>query len=222
MLGRTADFAARDLKRKFAIRRYGGAQPAEELNKLIKLPPTAELLITSRGFIASTAPPRNLEENHSDLQADTELAVEEWQAIHSAFGVLEDRFGRDFAPLGPEFGTGAATPFGPALQYRTYGVAGIWLNFFMGRIVADRAHPAMPPMALVAAGMAGRKTQNFAYEIGRITAGISPDLTQATKVNPTLAAALIESCLALFVAGIQVEISRNLPPSNLILILTRE
>jgi hypothetical protein len=163
---------------------------------------------TWQGPIGATSR-QNSEENHSISVADAEPVVEEWQDIRNAFGILEECFGIDFAPLGPELVARTATPFGPALQYRTYGIAGIWLNYYMGLIVAYRAHPTMPPAALMASGIAARQTSHFAHAIGCITAGISPDLSQQTEVNSSLAAVLIESCLALFVAGIQVRVSRT-------------
>ena len=145
--------------------------------------------------------------NHSDeldLEAMTIEAEEEWQDIRHAFTVFEDNLGDDFQALGPEFSAPIETPFGPALQYRTYGIAGIWMNFYMALIVCHRAHPSMPPAAMVAAGIAGRHTVDFANGIGRIAAGIAPDCNLAAEVNPGVGAALIESGTPLFVAGVQV------------------
>lgn len=146
----------------------------------------------------------------------------EWQEIRSAFSVLKDYFGEDFAALGPEFTDPISTPFGPAKVYRTYGMAGIWLNFYMGLIIACRAHPSMPPAALMAAGIAARQTSVFANEIGRIAAGMCPSISLSTEANPQAAAALIESSVALFVAGVQVRISNRFLPLGLTLELTYE
>jgi len=61
-------------------------------------------------------------ENIEALKAEAE---EEWHEIRNAFHVLEDHFGPDFSPLGPEFSAPIHTPFGTALNYRTYGIAAI-------------------------------------------------------------------------------------------------
>jgi len=59
----------------------------------------------------------------------------------------------------------------------------------------------------MAAGIAARQTASFANELGRIAAGIAPDCSSTTQVNPTVGAALIESSTCLFVSGVQVQIS---------------
>jgi hypothetical protein len=141
-----------------------------------------------------------------DLQAWTHEAEEEWQEIRKAFSVLEHCFGKDFQALGPEFSAPIDTPFGPARQYRTYAIAGIWMNFYMGLIVCHRSHPSMPPAAIVATGIAAKQTSQFANELGRIVAGIAPEYSIATEVNPNVGAALIESSTCLFVSGVQVSI----------------
>jgi hypothetical protein len=147
---------------------------------------------------------------HSSQSEDLDLdtlrieAEEEWQEIRNAFSVLEDHFGSDFQALGPEFSAPIETPFGPALQYRTYGIAGIWMNYYMALITCHRVHPSMPPAAMMASGIAARHTDFFANEIGRISAGIAPDCRMTTEVSPGVGAALIESTTALFIAGVQV------------------
>jgi hypothetical protein len=148
--------------------------------------------------------------SHSTQNEDVDLdilrveAEEEWQEIRNAFSVLEDHFGDDFQALGPEFSAPIQTPFGPALQYRTYGIAGIWLNYYMALITCHRVHPSMPPAAMMAAGIAARNTETFANEIGRISAGIAPECGMTSEVGPGVGAALIESSTALFIAGVQV------------------
>jgi len=172
--------------------------------------------------MAATKPPQHLEENYSTIEADTMQAEEEWHEIRNAFFILEKSFGDDFNAIGPDFTDPISTPFGPATVYRTYGMTGIWLNFYMGLIIAYRAHPSMPPATLMAADIAARQTSSFANEVGRIVAGICPSISRSTEVNPQTSAALIESSVALFVAGVQVRISNHFLLLDLTLELTNE
>ncbi|TVY64287.1 putative transcriptional regulatory protein, partial [Lachnellula suecica] len=141
----------------------------------------------------------------ADLEAQRVEAEEEWHDIRNAFSILEDHFGDDFQALGPEFSAPIQTPFGPALQYRTYGIAGIWMNFYMALISCHRSHPSMPPAAMMAAGVAARQTASFANELGRIAAGIAPDCENMKEVNPGVGAALMESTMCLFISGVQYQ-----------------
>jgi hypothetical protein len=237
-MGRLADFAAKDLKRKrLAMKANGGqwkpppeyiqmqAQAAQASDsqpfsqnspKQPQMPPFSGMVPGVQeaqlpmGFEPSgeDSSPRSTQSDEMDhLQLRTAEAEEEWQEIRNAFGVLEDYFGEDFQALGPEFSEPMDTPFGPALKYRTYAIAGIWMNFYMGLIACHRSHPSMPPAAMMAAGIAARQTASFANELGRIAAGIAPDCGLTTQVNPTVGAALIESSTCLFVSGVQVGIS---------------
>lgn len=157
------------------------------------------------GFEASDHnSPKSTSTDDNDLEAQRLEAEEEWQDIHNGFRILEDHFGDDFQELGPEFATPMSTPFGPALQYRTYGIAGIWMNFYMALIACHRAHPSMPPAAMMAAGIAARQTAFFANQVGRIAAGIAPDSSMTAEVGSSVGAALMESSTSLFVAGVQV------------------
>lgn len=141
-----------------------------------------------------------------DLEAQRIEAEEEWQEIRSMFSVLVDHFGEDFEPLGPEYTTPIQTPFGPALQYRTYGIAGIWMGYYMGLIACHRAHPSMPPAAMMAAGIAAQQTGHMANELGRIAAGIAPEINDNTKhVSPLIGAGLIESGGPLFISAVQYQ-----------------
>lgn len=142
-----------------------------------------------------------------DLEASTAIALREWEAIRDAFETLRSKLGPDFEPLGPELGPPRQTPFGPARTYRTYSISGIWMGYYMGMVVLHRAHPSMPPIATVAAGMAAQRTGQYAHEIGRIAAGLAEDCDSMTEVSTSLGSAFIECCFCLFVAGVQV---RNL------------
>ena len=231
-MGRIADFAAKDIKRKrLAMKANGGhwkpqpefmrMQPTEasgsqsfartlpkqspQMPGFSGMVPGVQEAQLPMGFESSRdSSPQSTQSDEMDLKARTQEAEEEWQEIRNAFSVLEDYFGEDFQALGPEFAEPMETPFGPALKYRTYAIAGIWMNFYMGLIVCHRAHPSMPPAAMMAAGIAARQTASFANELGRIAAGIAPDCSRTTQVNPTVGAALLESTACLFVAGVQV------------------
>ncbi|KAE8447812.1 hypothetical protein EG329_010206 [Mollisiaceae sp. DMI_Dod_QoI] len=233
LMGRMANFAAKDVKRKqFAMKMNGGRwQPPDS----IRIPPQASQSLPNHGLPQTpkqpavpgfsgmvpdvkdatlpmgfdtsrdTSPQSSTQSDDIDFQAQTEEAEEEWQDIRNAFTVLENHLGEDFQALGPEFSAPIQTPFGPALQYRTFGIAGIWMNYYMALIACHRAHPSMPPAAMMAAGIAARQTAFFANQIGRITAGIAPDCSMTAQVNPSLGAALMESCTCLFVAGVQYQ-----------------
>jgi hypothetical protein len=153
---------------------------------------------------ARDASPQSDTSDEMDLEHLRIEAEEEWQDIRKAYGILEDHFGDDFQALGPEFTAPIETPFGPALQYRTYGIAGIWMNYYMALVACHRAHPSMPPAAMVAVGIAAPQTAFFASQVGRIAAGIAPDCSRTAEVSPGVGAALIESGTALFIAAVQV------------------
>ncbi|ELR05526.1 hypothetical protein VC83_01882 [Pseudogymnoascus destructans] len=160
-----------------------------------------------RGFSPSSedSSPPNSDEGDERLSEQTAKAEEEWNGIRSVFSMFEQHLGPDFAPLGSEYAQEILSPFGPAIQYRTYGIALMWLTYYMGLIVCHRSHPSMPPSAMMAAGFAAQQTGLFANTIGRISAGITADTSSATRVNIGTGAALNDSCFALFVAGVQVQ-----------------
>lgn len=231
-MGRLANFAAHDLKRKrLAIKMNGGRwQPPESM----RTPPQASMALPKQaspqtpkappipgfsgmvpdvkeatlpmGFESSgdSSPQSSTQSDEIDLQTQTRQAEEEWQDIRDAFNIIESHLGEEFQALGPEFSAPIQTPFGLALQYRTFGIAGVWMNYYMALIACYRAHPSMPPAAMMAAGISARQTAFFANEIGRIAAGIAPDCSMTAQVNPSIGAALIESCQPLFVSGVQV------------------
>lgn len=159
-----------------------------------------------RGF----SPPRDSPtqsgppESEDDLEAQTAAAYREWEAIREAFEVFRAHLGPDFQPMGSDIATPVMSPFGPSLLYRTYSIAGIWLNYYMGLIVLYRARPFMPPIAMVAAGMSAPDTAQWANEIGRIAAGLHEDTSEVVDVSTLVAAVFIESGFCLFVAAIQV------------------
>lgn len=223
LIGRIANFAARDLKRKRlawkanAERRPhdGTSVPNQADQANAPQPPPFSGMVPDTGepklpmgfqgsFESQT--PLQPENNLLDLEAQRTEAEEEWHDIMNAFTILEDHFGEDFQPLGPEFSRPIESPFGTALQYRTYAIAGIWMNYYIALIVCHRAHPSMPPAAMMAVGMAARQTAFFANEVGRIAAGIGPYCSSASQVTPGVGAGLIETSFCLFIAGVQVSL----------------
>ena len=150
-----------------------------------------------------TSPPSD-DAEEMDLAASTESAMREWETLRKLFEVVKSRLGSGFQPLDPEYEPPRDSPFGPVLVYRTHTVAGIWLNFYMGLIVLYRAHPSMPPVAMMAAGLSARHTAPFANEIGQIAAGISDDISGMAALSTVMAGAIMETSLPVFVAGVQV------------------
>lgn len=140
----------------------------------------------------------------ADLETSTQNAMEEWSAILAAFNLFKDSLGADFQPMGPDVHPQRDSPFGPAWTYRTLPIAGVWMNFYMGLVILHRAHPSMPPFAMVAAHMCARETQPYANEIGKIVAGVSDDWGAETMVSTLVGAAYIECCFPLFVGAVQV------------------
>jgi hypothetical protein len=209
LLGRLVNFNSLDLARK---RRASASKvPANKgAPRSENSPPSFPGMLPSKGKVsipAGFSPPREEESPKSeelDLDASTREALEEWEAIRQAFDLFRGQLGEDFDELGPGLHPVQETPFGPALAYRTFSIAGIWLNYHMGLIVLQRCHPSMPPVAMQAAGITARHTAPWAYRIARIAAGIAGDITNLSAVRTVVGAALIESCFSLFVAGVQV------------------
>lgn len=147
----------------------------------------------------SPTDPRN---DDIDLKAATATALEEWSQIQAALHTLGANYGPHFRPLSAEYARPQLTPFGAALHYRSYDIGVSWALYYMCQIILTRSHPAMPPAAMMAAGVAAAHTAHFANGIGRIAAGIIP--TPATQpLNPSLGAALVEATMPLFFAGVQ-------------------
>ena len=231
--GRIADFAAKDLKRKRRVIQANGGQwrpPANfarppgppgppngppSTSKGNKgpqvpsfpgmLPDTNVMPSLPRGFSPERdVPPEIKEDEDKHLELLTIEAEKEWLEIRCAYDTLREHFGPDFQPLAPEYAPAAETPFGPSLQYRTYGIANIWIDWSWGVILCHRAHPSMPPAAMMAAGVAAPQTALFANDIARAAAGLIPDLASRYEVSTQIGAALIESTMGLFIAGVQV------------------
>jgi hypothetical protein len=176
--------------------------------------PTSGRVTVPRGFSPprDESSPSNDSVEDIDMDASTANAMREWEEIRQAFEVFRARLGPDFEPMGPDFAPPEMTPFGPALMYRTYSIAGIWMNYYMGLIVLHRSHPSMPPVAVIAAGMAAQQTGRWANEIARIAAGLHEDTTHVAAISTLVGSAFIESSFPLFVAGVQVSLFPPLPP----------
>ncbi|KAK4678072.1 hypothetical protein QC764_304320 [Podospora pseudoanserina] len=195
---------------------FPGAPPGPGQGRGASPPPFTGLMPSSgtfdipKGFSPpreSTPPPdsSSSSEEPEDFSTSTAKALQEWESIRAAFELFRSKLGPDFEPMGPDFAPPDMTPFGPALIYRTYSIAGIWMNYYMGLIILHRSHPSMPPIAIYAAGMAAQQTGRWANEIARIAAGLHEDTTHVSAVSTLVGAAFIESCFCLFVAGVQFQ-----------------
>ncbi|KAG6102199.1 hypothetical protein E4U30_007710 [Claviceps sp. LM220 group G6] len=209
LLGRLASFASKDLSRKrkeFRSKGGGSFKGGSSPSQFPGIVPTLGRFHAPMGFAASTT-----YFDDSDSPGDTaspesnEMAEQTWEGIRQAFETFENHLDARFKPLSSEFAERRDTPFGTALQFRTYSVAGIWMNYYMGLIHLYRSRPNMPPAAMQAAGMAAPSTAGYAIQIGRIAAGLTDDLSSKRDISTTLAAALIESSFCLFVAAVQLQ-----------------
>ncbi|OIW31765.1 hypothetical protein CONLIGDRAFT_660025 [Coniochaeta ligniaria NRRL 30616] len=191
LLGRTCNFVAQDITRKrralkkgptgagagaAAGQRAGGIPHGQSPPMMAGLVPTSAFVTVPTGF----SPPRETSPQSDrsediDLEESTAAAMREWQSIRQAYDIFRANLGPDFDSLGPDLGPPQPSPFGPARTYRTFSIAGIWMNYYMGLIVLHRAHPSRPPIAMVAAGMAAQETGVWANEIGRIAAGLTTE-----------------------------------------------
>jgi hypothetical protein len=168
------------------------------------MPPSAHMPSSYAVQSATTTPSPKSERSDYDLEVETQLALDEWFQIRSALNTFKSHFGPQFQPLSAEFHQPQPTPFGPALQYRSYDVATLWALYYMSYIIAIRSHPHMPAPAMMAAGVAAQQTAPFATLIGQIAGGIVPP-HPGQAMNPSLGASLCEVAMPLFFAGIQYQ-----------------
>ncbi|KAK6957888.1 hypothetical protein Daesc_000677 [Daldinia eschscholtzii] len=208
LLGRLANFASKDLRRKREALKTAGPGPGRGGSPGMfpgMVPRHPETITVPMGFTPprETSPSSDGTPENIDLDASTAEAYREWEGIKRAFEILRSHFGPEFEALGTDVYPARATPFGLAAHYRTYSIAGVWMNYYMGLIVLHRAHPTMPPVAMVAAGISARTTASYCMEVGRIAAGLEENIAHLANVSTLMAAALIECCFPLFVAGIQ-------------------
>lgn len=143
-----------------------------------------------------------------DIQTQTSVALAEYDSIRSALDIFSSSLGTAFESLTSEYQPPMDTAFGTALFYRSYDIGCLWALYNMAVIIAIRSHPHMPPAAHVAAGVAAQETAYYANEIGRIAAGIVP-VPPDQPLNPSLGAALCESCMPSFFAAVQYQDSQQ-------------
>ncbi|KXJ92289.1 hypothetical protein Micbo1qcDRAFT_162501 [Microdochium bolleyi] len=206
LLARVSNYNANDqARKKAALSRSAHGPKAPPPGTFPGLVPTSGNVPLPAGFSPQREATPEVEEprTDADFEAQTAAAHEEWGRIRHAFEVFKKYLGPDFAPLDADVYPPLSTPFGPSRHYRTYSVAGIWLNYYMGLIMLYRAHPTMPPIAMMAAGLQAPNTAMWAMEIGRIAIGLEEDTTHTTVVSTLSAAGLIESAFPLFVAAVQ-------------------
>ena len=222
LMGRIADFNGKDQLRKRKVVDANGGQwrppgmPSQRETPRSAQPPPSE---PSMYGMAPTAPPRSMPPAFTqaprdtlyfstapkeaiDLDKATHEAEDEWEEIQSALEAFEQSLPLEFQPLSPDIAPPKPTPFGDTIEYRAISISCIWSMYYMGRIIAARMHPSMPPAAMMAAGVAAHKTAHWATMIGRISAGIQP-LRSNLPLNPSLGAALMESTLPMFFSAVQ-------------------
>ncbi|KAF7198277.1 putative transcriptional regulatory protein C15D4.02 [Pseudocercospora fuligena] len=149
----------------------------------------------------SAQPPDPLD---TDLAAATQASLAEYGRIRSALHTFANSLGPGFQPLSAAEQIPMATAFGDARSYRSYDIGCLWAIYNMAIIITIRSHPHMPPAMHMAAGIAAPETAPYATEIGRIVAGIVPGPSD-TGLNPSLGAALCESCMPSFFAAVQYQ-----------------
>lgn len=208
LMGRLCNFASRDMERKRKSKKAGPPGPGGSDNSPPGFPglmPASGKVTIPKGFSPprDKTPPSDTAED-MDIEARTAAALQEWEAIRQALELFKAQLGPDFEPMGADLHPASQSPFGPVLNYRTYGIAGIWLNYLMAMIVLHRSHPSMPPVAMMAAGMAARQSAPFAAQIGQIVAGLVEDCAYVDVVSTLSGAIFIESSFPLFVSAVQV------------------
>ena len=165
-----------------------------------------------------TLPASHASSRFQDLPAAYKAALADWNAISTAHATIASILSStpSFAPLTPDLyppvpGSPSSnndprmTPFGPALMHRSYDISIIWCMLHLAQILLLRAHPGMPPAAMVAASVSASATQPYAILIGRISAGLQLPMSEDVPLTPALGAALIEATMSLFFAGIQYQ-----------------
>ncbi|KAL8639340.1 MAG: hypothetical protein Q9228_003619 [Teloschistes exilis] len=231
LFARLTDWAARDLARKIKVHKKAeqdmnmllsqqssrwtpnrgsqpmsmGQNPAAQPPPMYGMVPAPPHVHLPPGFDQSRQDHHEANQiivQDAELEEATYVAEREWADICAALDILEEAFGPDFQPLSSDLMPPLSTPFGPAIYHRTYSIACVWSLLFTARIYATRVAPAMPPAAMVAAGIAAPATAQWANIIGRISGGLQPSSSTA-PLNPSHGAALMDSSMGLFHAGVQ-------------------
>jgi hypothetical protein len=140
----------------------------------------------------------------SSVDAATTAALTEWTEIQAALSLFESSLSHSsWQPLPPETTPEIQTPFGPALQYRSYSMAIVWATWHTARLILARTHPSMPVAAMMATGIAAAQTAPSANAIGRIVFGLQAP-PEEQPIAPSLGAALGEAVYSMFFAGVQL------------------
>ncbi|QIX01326.1 hypothetical protein AMS68_006843 [Peltaster fructicola] len=225
LLGRVADFAAKDRVRKLKVMDQNGDNGVHTLIvewpehhrhdlQLVSLrspPPGPMFYGMAPTSEAKVRMPTSYERSHAkaspDLEQETwslETALQEHDDILAALHEFKASLGVAFATLSADCHSPVHTSFGPASVYRSFDIGCMMAIWNMTVIIAIRSHPYYHPAAHVAAAMATMETMPYAIEIGRIAAGIVPG-PQHVSLNPFLGAALVESCMPSFFAAVQYQ-----------------
>ncbi|KAK5111685.1 hypothetical protein LTR62_004791 [Meristemomyces frigidus] len=170
-------------------------------------PPSSNVQMPTAYWSTKRLPTPQTSSRHEplmDINLATQAALHDYNSIRAALDEFESSLGEAFQPLSSEYQVPFETPFGPSACYRSYDIACLWALYHMIVIIAIRSHPYMPPAAHMAAGVAARDTKHHAEEIGRIVAGIAPGPIEQ-PLNPSLGAALCESCMPSFFAAVQYQ-----------------
>jgi hypothetical protein len=168
------------------------------------LPTTVNMPSSYQSHGPNATPSPKSEKGEIDLDLATASAFKEWGQLKGALNTFESHLGPHFQPMPADVHPATHTPFGPALFYRSHDVATIWAIYYMACIILERAHPHMPPAAMMAAGVAARQTSPFASRIGQIVGGIAPPI-MGPDLSPNLGACLCECSLPLFFGGVQYQ-----------------
>ncbi|KAH6659703.1 hypothetical protein BKA67DRAFT_25187 [Truncatella angustata] len=210
VLGRLTDFQSRDLVRKrrfFKARGTFGPSGAPP-GTFPGMVPASDHVQQPMGFSPPREDPSSPrgDPEEEDMDKLTVQAYQDWESLRIAFEAFQNSLGPDFQPLDQDLHPMSMSPFGPALRYRTYSIAGIWMNYLMGMVILHRAHPQMPPVAMMAAPMSAQQTMPYAFQVARIAAGLEDNLSILAEVSTLVSAALIDSAFCLFVAGVQYQV----------------
>lgn len=238
LLGRVAEFVAKDSRRKRLILKINcgrwrtnqgthiigtgipsgqesspthplepqlGLEPVNQTSTLMRQGVEGKALLPQYVDPSKGTSTKSTHANGTRCTVQTIAAEEEWYEIFTACKLFENNLSSEFQALGPDHSQPIQSPFGPALQYRTYSIAGIWIVYNLTLIMLHRGHPSMHPATMVAASVAAEQTSSYANDVGRAIAGITPqNISCLSEVNTQVGAGLIESSFGLFVAAIQV------------------
>ena len=220
LMGRIADFAAKDRGRKIKnskspksqttnmpegahTRAGSNSAPSNSSVPFYGMAPTFGPVKIPKAYESNTI----FATTGREPDAQSEWAsspLEEWTRIRRACDAFQQNLGPEFQPLPEEEYVSSATPFGHARMFRNSEISVLWMSFYEAMLVLIRSHPDMPPAAQVAALVGARQTDVYANEIGRIAAGIGP-VTVDGRSDSSFQCSFAESICPLFFAGVQFQ-----------------